>query len=83
MRHRMIIIGIIISYFMAGCRESLDAVDPINDFGTTASNVFLYYEDVEAAMTFYEEVLGLRVAADYGFAKIMRVAPKSLKQARE
>jgi catechol 2,3-dioxygenase-like lactoylglutathione lyase family enzyme len=53
------------------------AVDPMQDFGTTASNVFFYYEDVEAATTFYRETLGFRVVADYGFAKIMQVAPKS------
>ncbi|MGI9263064.1 MAG: VOC family protein, partial [Woeseiaceae bacterium] len=47
------------------------------DYGTTASNVFFYYEDVEAATTFYRDVLGFRVAADYGFAKIMQAAPKS------
>lgn len=51
--------------------------DPMQDFGTTATNVFFYYEDVEAATTFYKDTLGLRVAADYGFAKIMQVAPKS------
>lgn len=54
-----------------------DAIDPLAEFGTTASNVFFYYSDVEAATTFYREVMGLRVAADYGFAKIMQVAPKS------
>ena len=53
------------------------AVDPYDDFGTTASNVFFYYADVEAATAFYREVLGLRVIADYGFAKIVQVAPKS------
>jgi catechol 2,3-dioxygenase-like lactoylglutathione lyase family enzyme len=55
----------------------VSAGDPMQDFGTTASNVFFYYEDVEAATTFYKETLGFRVAADYGFAKIMQVAPKS------
>ncbi|MDH4072887.1 MAG: VOC family protein [Gammaproteobacteria bacterium] len=49
----------------------------MTDYGTTATNVFFYYEDVEAATTFYREVMGFRVAADYGFAKIMQVAPKS------
>jgi catechol 2,3-dioxygenase-like lactoylglutathione lyase family enzyme len=54
-----------------------EAIDPMSEFGTTASNVFFYYEDVEAATDFYREVLGLRVAADYGFAKIMQVTRKS------
>ncbi len=57
--------------------QSDRAVDPYDDFGLTASNVFFYYADVEAATTFYTEILGLRVVADYGFAKILRVAPKS------
>jgi catechol 2,3-dioxygenase-like lactoylglutathione lyase family enzyme len=52
-------------------------IDPMAEFGTTASNVFFYYEDVEAATDFYRDVMGFRVAADYGFAKIMQVAPKS------
>ncbi len=49
----------------------------MTEFGTTASNVFFYYEDVEAATEFYHKTLGLHIAADYGFAKIMQVAPKS------
>ena len=52
-------------------------INPMTEFGTTASNVFFYYEDVEAATKFYKEVMGFHVAADYGFAKIMQVAPKS------
>ena len=56
---------------------STENVDPLSQFGTTASNVFFYYADVEAATTFYREVMGLRVVADYGFAKIVQVAPKS------
>ena len=57
--------------------ELLADTDPMSEFGTTASNVFFYYEDVEAATAFYRDVMGFRVAADYGFAKIMQVAPKS------
>jgi len=57
--------------------DQAESVDPLKAFGTTASNVFLYYRDVDAATEFYRNVLGFRVAADYGFAKIMQVAPKS------
>jgi catechol 2,3-dioxygenase-like lactoylglutathione lyase family enzyme len=57
--------------------EQAMSFDPMADFGTTASNVFFYYEDVEAATDFYRDVMGFRVAADYGFARIMQVAPKS------
>jgi len=42
-----------------------------------ANNVFFYYENMEEAATFYEDLLGLEVVADYGFAKILRVAETS------
>ncbi len=91
MRNQSIIAGTLALLFFAGCGGPVEPeapgsgaepevsanIDPMEQFGTTASNVFFYYADVEAATTFYREVLGLRVAADYGFAKIMQVAPKS------
>ena len=57
--------------------EAPALVDAIDLFGATASNVFFYYQDVEAATEFYQKIMGFRIAADYGFAKIMQVAPKS------
>ena len=41
------------------------------------ANAFYYYADVEAAWAFYRDILGFETVADYGFAKIMRVAPAS------
>lgn len=52
-------------------------VNPMTEFGMTASNVFFYYADLDRATKFYTETLGLNVAADYGFAKILQVAPTS------
>ena len=87
-RHIMICI-FICALFVAGCSQKTEtmtvapapaataAIDPLNEFGTTASNVFFYYKDVEAAAEFYQRVMGFRIAADYGFAKILQVAPKS------
>jgi len=45
--------------------------------GIQALNAFYYYEDVETAWAFYRDVRGFETAADYGFAKIMRVADAS------
>ncbi len=51
------------------------------DFRTTshfdiqATNVFLYYKDLEGAKQFYNSILGLEVVADYGFAATIRLAP--------
>lgn len=42
-----------------------------------ANNAFFYYADLEAANRFYTETLGFRTVADYGFAKILRVAGTS------
>ena len=42
-----------------------------------ASNAFFYYKDLKAAAQFYNDVLGLNTVADYGFAKILRVARTS------
>ncbi len=42
-----------------------------------ANNAFFYYEDLETAWRFYEDILGLDTVADYGFAKILQIAPTS------
>ena len=49
----------------------------LNDFGIRATNVFLYYKDVDAAAKFYTETLGMEQIADYTMAKILRVADDS------
>ena len=43
----------------------------------TANNAFYYYADVEAAAEFYTRTLGIRMVADYGFAKILQVGKTS------
>lgn len=89
MAYRCIAAGLLSGLLLLGCgggepappveddSAPAAAIDPMTAFGTTASNVFFYYEDLPRAERFYREVLGLRVAADYGFAKILQVAPKS------
>lgn len=42
-----------------------------------ATNAFYYYRDLDAAWAFYTDVLGLETVADFGFAKILRVAQAS------
>ena len=61
--------------------ESMDASSPatktLSDFGIRAHNVFLYYEDLSEAADFYTQVLGIEQVADYGMARILRVAADS------
>lgn len=80
-------LSVLISLALAACEpsqpptsasiESPVPTNPYAEFGTTASNVFFYYDDLEAAATFYGQILGMGIVADYGFAKIVQVAPKS------
>jgi len=64
---------------LIGCARSggSDLVNPYSEFGITANNAFFYYDDLEEATRFYSRTLGLRVIADYGFAKILQVAATS------
>jgi catechol 2,3-dioxygenase-like lactoylglutathione lyase family enzyme len=52
-------------------------INPLRDIGIGANNVFFYYADVERAARFYTETLGFQVVADYGYAKILRLAETS------
>lgn len=42
-----------------------------------ATNAFYYYRELDSAWDFYTRILGFETVADYGFAKILRVAPAS------
>ena len=42
-----------------------------------ANLVFLYYKDLNKAQDFYQNILGLNLAADYGFAKLFQISPTS------
>jgi predicted enzyme related to lactoylglutathione lyase len=62
----------------ASAQEAAAPLDAAHEPPTIqATNAFYYYADVEGAWTFYTEVLGLETVVDYGFAKILRVAPAS------
>jgi len=50
---------------------------PMSGPAIQAVNASYYYRDVDAAWDFYTRVLGLETVADYGFAKILRVAASS------
>jgi catechol 2,3-dioxygenase-like lactoylglutathione lyase family enzyme len=49
----------------------------MDDFGIRASNLFLYYENLEEANIFYTQILGMELVADYKMAKIIRMAGDS------
>lgn len=47
------------------------------DFGIRASNLFLYYKDLQKAADFYTKILGLELVTDYTMAKIFRITSDS------
>ncbi len=49
----------------------------MRNFGVRASNLFLYYRDLDRATAFYRDTLGLELVADYQMARIFRVAEES------
>lgn len=49
----------------------------LQDFGIRASNLFLYYKDLEKAASFYSKTLGMEMVADYTMAKIFRMTSDS------
>ncbi len=66
-------------FLATACSAPPEIADPPGEPETDlppilAQNAFLYYRDLAGAEAFYGEVLGLPLAADFGFAKMFRVA---------
>ena len=71
---------------LAACRQPIQEKSPAEEaqpMGSSgrrdviANNSFFYYSDLEAAWSFYADTLGFETVADYGFAKILRLARTS------
>jgi catechol 2,3-dioxygenase-like lactoylglutathione lyase family enzyme len=57
--------------------EEVQPVGVSESRNVIANNSFFYYRDLEAASAFYTDTLGFETVAEYGFAKILRIAPTS------
>jgi catechol 2,3-dioxygenase-like lactoylglutathione lyase family enzyme len=49
----------------------------LDDFGIRATNLFLYYNDLDRALDFYSNSLGMELVADYEMAHILRITSDS------
>jgi lactoylglutathione lyase len=58
------------------CRQPVK-VSGMPTLPVSANLVFFYYNDLPAAMRFYEQVLGLPLTVDQGFCKIYRITSHS------
>ena len=57
--------------------EVVESISPWKKFGITANNFMFYHENMEAAATFYEDVIGLNKVLDYGTAVMFQIADTS------
>ncbi len=82
MRSARLLLAIGAALMVVGPESSAERLQPaqamtLETLGVSANGAFFYYADVDRAARFYTEVLGVRLVADYGFAKILRLAPSS------
>jgi catechol 2,3-dioxygenase-like lactoylglutathione lyase family enzyme len=72
-------LALVLAAFAAPARAQSGVRDAgtLAGLGVLANNAFFYYTDLDRAHRFYTETLGFRVVADYGFAKILQIAPTS------
>ena len=72
---------VLLSFALIGCAkkedvqkmEEIQKEKKVSDLGIQANLVFFYYQDLEAAQRFYEDVIGLEMVLDYGFARLFRI----------
>jgi catechol 2,3-dioxygenase-like lactoylglutathione lyase family enzyme len=54
------------------------AFKTLSDYGIQATNVFLYYKDLQRATEFYQNVLGLNLLGEYDNASMFQIADQSM-----
>jgi len=83
---RIALVYVITGGLLAACNQASQETGPVEEVrpvgvsesrNVIANNSFFYYRDLEAAWTFYTTTLGFETVADYGFAKILRIAQTS------
>jgi len=81
MRNRtpVFILMIFVGLLLVGCtpKEGTEKEMSMNDLSIQANLVFFYYKDLEGAQHFYEDIIGLEMVLDYGFAKLFRISQTS------
>ena len=77
LKKSLLFISLIVLCIGCAKQPEMQSTKTLKDFGIRASNLFFYYRDLDRATAFYTETLGMQVVADYGMAKILRVATTS------
>jgi catechol 2,3-dioxygenase-like lactoylglutathione lyase family enzyme len=80
MKYRSLLPSLLLMCFSivySAVSNSDESPDPVKEFGITANNFMFYHENLEAAVAFYEDVLGLYKVLDYGTAVMFQIADTS------
>ena len=68
-------LALVLGFASAAAAQAPPAARPARGF--QANITWLYYKDLPRAMRFYEDVMGLTLAVDQGWAKVYQVSPTS------
>lgn len=73
---QLFIMILILVVLAPGCKHEQEeqTMETPEKLSIQANLVFLYYKDLASAQSFYEEILGLELVIDYGFAKLFRIS---------
>jgi len=71
------IIIIIATLILSACGPNNKSSKYVNNMDIKGNIVFLYYKDLDKAINFYENTVGLEMVLDYGFAKAFRISTSS------
>ena len=62
-------------FIMLSCGEKQESILVDSERMDIQANIlFFYYENLDAVQQFYEDIIGLEIILDYGFAKVFRVS---------
>lgn len=77
--NKQVVLVTLVSLLLFGCKmdNSKSSIKTMADFGVRATNLFFYYNDLQAAGKFYSETLGMELVADYKTALILRMTADS------
>jgi lactoylglutathione lyase len=66
-----------LSLVSIGCSETQQHDDETTGMNIHANSAFFYYDDLDGAVHFYQDVLGFQCVLDYGVAKIFQTSQTS------
>jgi catechol 2,3-dioxygenase-like lactoylglutathione lyase family enzyme len=69
--------ALVFMLFLFSCKSKTIESKTMKDFGITASNLFLFYNNLNQATVFYTQTLGMELVSDFGMAKVVRMASDS------